>query len=97
VTGAGALVVGDVAPSVVADGIGGVLAAARGAVAGAIAGGLVSSGVLAAGRGAAESSVTALAMPIEATKPSIVEMPMPAVVMRARCAACRRGRRRGDA
>ncbi len=42
--------------------------------------------VLAGGSAVAVVSATALAMPIEATRPSIVERPMPAVAMRARCA-----------
>jgi hypothetical protein len=52
---------------------------------GAVVAGVVGVGVL-GGVGAlsADSSVTAAAMPIEATMPNIVETPMPAVAIRAR-------------
>ena len=44
----------------------------------------------------ATSWVRALAIPIEATRPSVVEAPMPAAAIRDRFAAWRRGRRRGN-
>jgi len=52
---------------------------------GAVVAGVVGVGVL-GGVGAlsADSSVTAAAMPIEATMPNIVETPIPAVAIRAR-------------
>ena len=53
---------------------------------GAVVAGVVGVGVLGGGVGAlsADSSVTAAAMPIEATMPNMVETPIPAVAIRAR-------------
>lgn len=71
-------------------------AAGAGVVAGVVSCGAAVGDGPAGGGVVAASSATALAIPIEATRPSIVESPMPAVAIRAPCAGCRRGRRRGD-
>lgn len=53
---------------------------------GAMVAGVVGVGVLGGGVGvlSADSTVTAAAMPIEATMPNIVDTPIPAVAIRAR-------------